>query len=133
LESINSFAIGQILSDLIHHAVNIENTNTNLQPSSNLLTFLSYTPQFFHILRTIIANKCSCQSLDPTNFLECQYLIDILHSSEFILGYLRQYYSHEKMFLLTILTHLYQILSSMTDDEKNNSCRYQSICQSLFN
>ncbi len=129
LESINTCTIGQILSDLIHHAINIDDANSNLHPSTDdLLKFLSYAPQFFHILRTIIANKCSCQTLDPTNFLQSQYLIDILHSSEFILEYLHRYHSHEKIFLLKILTHLYQILSSMN----NNSYKYQSSRQSIF-
>ncbi len=103
------------------------NFNLNPQPSTDLLTFLSYTPQFFHILRTIIANKCSCELLNPTNFLQCQYLIDILRNSEFILEYLHQHHSHEKIFLVKILTHLYQILSSMN----NNSYKHQYISQSL--
>jgi hypothetical protein len=125
----NSSSIGQILSDLIHHAATVANSNPNMPPSPDLLTFLSYIPQFLHILRTLIATKCSCQSLNPINFLQCQYLIDILHSSEFILEYLHRYYSYDKIYLVEILTHLYRILSSMN----NNSYRYQNIRQSLFN
>ncbi|CAF2484315.1 unnamed protein product [Rotaria sp. Silwood2] len=127
-ESINSATIGEILSDLIHHEVNVANTNPNLEPSTDLLTFLSDTSEIFHILRRIITKKCSCQLLNPTNFIQYQHLIDILHSSEFILEYLRQYHSNEKIFLIEILTYLYQILSSMN----NNSYKCQYICQCLF-
>ncbi len=128
LVSINSSVIGRILSDLIHQAINVaNNTNSNPHLSTDLQTFLLYAPQFFHILRTIITNKRSCESLNPTNFLQCQYLIDILHNSEFILEHLHQHHSHERDFLVKILSHLYQILASMN----NNSSSHQSICQSL--
>ncbi|CAF4580711.1 unnamed protein product [Rotaria sp. Silwood1] len=127
-ESINSSTIGEILSDLIHHEVHVADANPNLEPSTDLLTFLSDTSEICHILRTIITKKYSCQLLNPKNFLQYQYLIDILQSSEFILEYLRQYHSHEKVFLIEILTHLYQILSSMN----NNSYKCQYICQCLF-
>ncbi|CAF3449088.1 unnamed protein product [Rotaria sp. Silwood1] len=127
-ESINSSTIGEILSDLIHHEVHVADANPNLEPSTDLLTFLSDTSEICHILRTIITKKYSCQLLNPKNFLQYQYLIDILQSSEFILEYLRQFHSHEKVFLIEILTHLYQILSSMN----NNSYKCQYICQCLF-
>ncbi|CAF0867904.1 unnamed protein product [Rotaria sordida] len=127
-ESIDSSTIGEILSDLIQHEVNVANVNPNLEPSTDLLKFLSNTSEIFRIIRTIITKKYSCQSLNPTYFLQYQYLIDILHSSEFILEYLHQYYSHEKIFLIEILTHLYQILSLMN----NNSSKCQYICQYLF-
>lgn len=127
LESIDSSVIGRILSNLIYQAVSVaNNTNLNPQSSIDLQTFLLYAPQFFHILRTIITNKRSCESL---SFLQCQYLIDILHNSEFILEYLHQHHSDEREFLVKILTDLYQILASMD----NNSSRHQSICQSLSN
>ncbi|CAF0831192.1 unnamed protein product [Rotaria sordida] len=126
-ESIDSSTIGEILSDLIQHEVNVANVNPNLEPSTDLLKFLSNTSEIFRIIRTIITKKYSCQSLNPTYFLQYQYLIDILHSSEFILEYLHQYYSHEKIFLIEILTHLYQILSLMN----NNSSKCQYICQYL--
>ena len=128
LESINFATIGTILSDLIHHEVNLANENFNLRQSTDLVTFLSYATEIFHILRTIINKKCSYQLLNPSNFLQLQYLIDILHSAEFIVEYLYRYYSYDKMFLIEILTKLNQILSSMNND----SYRHRYICQCLF-
>ncbi|CAF2113924.1 unnamed protein product [Rotaria magnacalcarata] len=127
-ESINSSTIGEILSELIHNEVDLVNENPNRQSSSDLATFLRDASEIFHIVRNIITEKCSRQLLNPNNFLQYQYLIDIVHSSEFILEYLHQNYSNEQVFVIEILTHLHETLSTMN----NNSQRCQYICQCLF-
>ena len=126
-ESINSSVIGEILSDLIHQAVKMVNANPHPKSSTDLQTFLCYAPQFFHILRTLIINIRSDKLMNATNYLQCQYLIDIFHHLEFILHYLHRHHSHQRAFLIEILTHVDQILTSM-----NNSYRHEHIRQSLF-
>ena len=115
LESVNPSTISQILSDLIHQAVN---------STSDLSNFLSDTSHFVHILRSIITNKCTYESSNPKNFLQCQYLIEILDHTEFILTYL---HSNESAYATEMLTHLYRILASIN----NHSHQHQSICRSL--
>ena len=126
-ESINSSVIGEILSDLIHQAVKMANANPHPQSSTDLQTFLCYAPQFFHILRTLIINTRSDKLMNATNYLQCQYLIDIFHHLELILHYLHRHHSHQRTFLIEILTHVDQILTSI-----NNSYRHEHIRQSLF-
>lgn len=91
--------------------------------------FLCEAATVFRVIRRIIIEKCStCQSLNPDHFLQYRYLIETLQSSEFILEYLHEHYSDEKVFLIEVLTDLQEILSSMN----NNSYKCQYICQSLF-
>ncbi|CAF3209407.1 unnamed protein product [Rotaria socialis] len=127
-ESINSSTIGEILSELIQNEVDLVNANPNRQSSTDLASFLRDSSEIFHIVRNIITEKCSRQLLNPNNFLQYQYLIDIVHSSEFILEYLHQNYSNDQVFVIEILTSLHEILSTMN----NNSQRCQYICQCLF-
>ena len=125
LESIDPSSLGEILFDLTHHAAIVAQASYD---TTDLLSFLSYASRLIHILRTILAHKCSDPSSDPHRFLQCQYLIDILHSSEFIVQYLSRYHRCDRAVLITICTDLSEIFSSM----KRNMSSCQSICQSLF-
>jgi hypothetical protein len=102
--------------------------DSDLQASCELLTFMSYASQLISIIRMIILHQCSHGSIDPNDFLYRQYLINILHSSEFLMKYI-----YRTQFVdCTVLVEIFMDLSRLFSSMKHHMCSYQVVCQSLF-
>ena len=128
LQSIDWSHMGHLLSSFVLHAATAAHSPPNTKSSMDHIPLLSYATQACRILRTAIAHQCSCQPMNPDTFLQCQHLIDILHSAEFILDYLHRYHPRDRTLLANTLRDLSENLSTM----RNNLHRLQSICQALF-
>jgi hypothetical protein len=121
-------SLRQLLVDLMDHLVTVVQVDSDLQASCELLTFMSYASQLISIIRMIILHQCSHGSIDPNDFLYRQYLINILHSSEFLMKYI-----YRTQFVdCTVLVEIFMDLSRLFSSMKHHMCSYQVVCQSLF-
>jgi hypothetical protein len=128
LQSIDWSHMGHLLSSFVRDAATTVHSPTDAKYSMDHLPLLSYATQACRVLRTAIAHQCSCQPMNPGTFLQCQHLIDILHSAEFILDYLHRYHARDRTLLVNTLSDLSDNLAAM----RNNLHRLQSMCQALF-
>lgn len=117
--------LGDILTDLMRHLTNLSRITDG---SSDLIHFLGYAAQLMYICRTIFAHRCSCRSIDTEYFLKCQSIIDILHTTEFILRYLQQNHHTDQNMLLNIFEQLAELFKSF--DQHSSS--FSTISRSLF-
>lgn len=122
-------ALSGILTDLMAHAMNLSRISEDVSDPTELTDFLDYAARLMYILRTMFAYQCSAQSIDTQHFLRCQSIIDILHTTEFIVRYLLQNHRTDQTVLVNTFGNLGELFSSM---DHRQASSYSTISRSLF-